>query len=263
MNHVTFSAPGRVDLSGGAADIFGGCTLSVAIDLRAVCNVAHNSGPPMLKTPEGLVDLSKTTDPAYNLISAITTAYGVDGVTLSISSEIPPSSGLGGSASIAVAALSALNIKEGWGYHKYEIAERAQRIETLDMSLVNGYQDQYAAVFGSCLFMDFAKQSNRPLGEEPYAVVESLEFPYPLVVAHTGISHNSGASNSSLVKRYGERDPHVYGAISKLNELTRDMRTAVIDGSYEDISDIISRNQDVMRAFGRSYPENERHIHRA
>ena len=34
MKRAVFSAPGRVDLSGGAADIFGFTTLSLAIDLR-------------------------------------------------------------------------------------------------------------------------------------------------------------------------------------------------------------------------------------
>ena len=260
MNCITYSAPGRVDISGGAADIFGGCTISVAVDLRATCTVSPGSGTPTLRTETGIVDLVDPPNAPYELMTSIAAGYGIRDVSLQTSSEIPRSSGLGGSASLAVAALSALNAWNGWGYHAYGIAERAQRIETQGMDLVNGYQDQYAAVFGSCLFMDFSGKGNRPLGEEPYAVVEHLEFPYPLVIAHTGTSHNSGASNSGIVQKYYDRDPLVYGRIQELNAVTRALRTDIINGSYNKICDAMQYNQDVIRDFKRSYPENERLI---
>jgi len=257
MNLASCSAPARVDLSGGVADIFGGCTVSVAISLRARCTVAPTPGKTGIILNGTWHDLHGEPLPGQALITAVARSCGAQDLTFSYTTDIPPSSGLGGSASLAVSAMAVIHHARGVRISPYDLAEQAQRVETTGMGLVNGYQDQYAAVFGSCLYLDFEGKANKPLGQEPYAVVERHVFPFPLVVAHTGTSHSAGDANAAVVSRYEAGDTTVRSSISRLNALTRALRTALIRSDYATICEVVNENQAHIRAFGRSYPENE------
>ncbi|HPR41733.1 MAG TPA: galactokinase family protein [Candidatus Methanofastidiosa archaeon] len=261
MKRAVFSAPGRVDLSGGAADIFGFTTLSLAIDLRTRCVLEENQGKITFDVGEGPIDIDDARGERYDLLHNIVRRFKLkEGLSFSLSSDIPPSSGLGGSASFTVSAIRCLDKMLSLGLNDYEVAEHAQRIETLGMELKNGYQDQYCSTFGGCLFMDFRDKENREIWEEPYAVVERLEFDHSVVVAHTGTKHNSGEANSMVFDKYYEDDKATVNSILELDDLTRELRNAVIDDDYEMVCKIVDLNQEIIRRFKRSYPENEKLI---
>jgi galactokinase/mevalonate kinase-like predicted kinase len=264
MKRVVFSAPGRVDLSGGAADIFGFTTLSVAIDLRTTCTIERTQNNLTFDVGEGPMSLEEARGERYDILHNIVNRFKLrDGLSFSLSSKIPRSSGLGGSASFAVSTIKCLDQLLSLELNNYEIAEHAQRIETQGMKLKNGYQDQYCSAFGGCLFMDFKDKENREIGQEPYAVVEKLDFDHSIVVAHTGIKHNSGDANAIVYTKYHEGDKTPITSILELDDLTRELRNAVIDDDYEMICKIVNLNQEIVRRFGRSYPENEKLINAA
>jgi len=260
MKRAVFSAPARVDLSGGAADIFGYTTLSAAINIRTTCTIEKNNEL-TFNIGEGTVPYKEASGPKYEIFNNIIKRFCVkENLAFTISSEIPRSSGLGGSASFAVSAIKCLDSILSLGLNDYEIAEHAQRIETHGMELKNGYQDQYCSTFGGCLFMDFRDKENREIGDEPYAVVEHLDFNYGLVVAHTGTKHNSGDANSMVYDKFYSGDDSTVNSILELDDLTRELRNAIIDDDYEMICRIVNANQDIVRKFKRSYPENEKLI---
>jgi len=264
MEKAIFSAPARVDLSGGAADIFGFTTLSVAIDLRTTCILETNDDDITFNVGEGMMPIEDANGERYDILNNITRRFKLKGgLSFSVSSEIPRSSGLGGSASFAVSTIKCLDKVLSWGLNDYEIAEHAQRIETLGMNLKNGYQDQYCSTFGGCLFMDFRDKENREVDEEPYAVVEKLNFDHSIVIAHTGTKHNSGEANAIIFEKFHSGDQHIINSIFHLDDLTRELRNAIIDDDYDIICKIINENQAIMRDFGRSYPENEKLIKNA
>lgn len=264
MVRITWSAPARIDLSGGAADLFGLTTLSIAIDVRTRCSIGTSDHGMKVDLGEGEVDPGEETGERYRLLKTILKVHRPrrDAI-VSISSDIPSSSGLGGSASFSVATIAAINSFNEKLISPYLLAEMAQRIETRDLGLMNGYQDQYCATFGGCLFMDFKGKHNYPLGQEPYAVVESIPFPYNIVVAHTGARHCSGDVNADLYKNYLCGDTSISTRINELDDLTRSLRVALIDGDYDALCTIINRNQDIIRSFDRSTIENERLIEAA
>ncbi|MHC1604516.1 MAG: mevalonate kinase family protein [Candidatus Methanofastidiosia archaeon] len=258
MKKITCSAPARVDLSGGAADIFGLTTLSVAIDLRAKCTLSKSKGGIFFNIGKEKIKKEYATSPDYDILNSIIKRFNLkEDIELTVSTEIPKASGLGGSASIAVSTICALNNYFSMGLNKYLIAEHAQRIETLGMKLKNGYQDQYTATFGECIFMDFKDKTSREIGGEPYAVVEKLDFPYHLVVANTGIKHNSGNINLRVYEKYASGNMKIINLIKRLDTLTRDLRMALIDSDFESICKIVNENQEIIRKFKRSLPENE------
>lgn len=186
----------------------------------------------------------------------------IPGVELSIFSDVPEASGLGGSASMTVSIVYGLSVLSEVPISLYEVAERAQRAEA-DLGMLNGYQDWYAAAFGGLLFLDFREKNNNPIEEEPYATVEDLS-PYmkkmKLVVADTRIRHNSALSNEVLYRRYIGKDRKVVSLVNRLDMITREAKKAVVHEDMEKLSGIVKENQEIIRKFGRSIPENEQLI---
>jgi len=264
MRKISCSAPARVDLSGGAADIFGLTTMSAAIDVRATCTIEETNGETTLDVGNGEIPMSEAKGSSYDILLNIIKRFNIGpGLKIKIGSDIPRSSGLGGSASIAVSVVKALSELRGFGLSDYAVAEHAQRIETLGMKLKNGYQDQYTSTFGGCIFMDFKDKENKDVGEEPYAVVERMPFKHNIVVAHTGTKHNSGDVNSIVYDKFHARDKTVVDSVMRLDDLTRRLRTSLIDDDYGGVCNIVNENQEIIRIFKRSYPENERLIRTA
>lgn len=147
----------------------------------------------------------------------------------------------------------------------YEIAEQAQRAET-SLGMVNGYQDWYAAAFGGLLFLDFRGKCNKPIEEEPYTTVEDLSHymePMKFVVADTRVSHSSAVSNDVLYYKYMRGDKKVVSLIERLDAITKEAKKAVVHEDMEKLSGIVEENQEIIRKFGRSAPENEQLIETA
>ncbi|MGC1121551.1 MAG: hypothetical protein WBA22_10705 [Candidatus Methanofastidiosia archaeon] len=260
MSRIMCSAPSRVDLSGGAADIFGKCTLCSAISLRTYCEIT-----PAEKGALIMEGIPVAQDQVLVITSALARVKTALIAELSIHTEVPTSAGLGGSASMTVALLYAVSLFTRKKMSLYEIAEQAQRAET-DLGMLNGYQDWYAASFGGLLFLDFRGKSNKPIDQEPYATVEPLsryKGDMRFVVADTGVFHNSAASNDELYQRYEAGDRTIVALIERLDWITREGKKAVINQDTEKLGDVIKENQDIMRKVGRSIPENEHLIEAA
>src|SRR5439155_5169339 len=72
--------------------------------------------------------------------------------------DAPPGSGLGSSSSLIVCMCAALCQAAGQAPTTYELAERAVRIERVDLGIPGGLQDHYAAAFGGFNFIEFGAE---------------------------------------------------------------------------------------------------------
>jgi len=259
---IESSAPARIDLSGGAADLFGKCTLCCAISLRTYTRMSTestNTGVFMEGTPTPL-----HTAP---LIQAVIAQAHLrpSQFTLHIHSDIPPSSGLGGSAALGVSLLKGLSLLQKKDIPPHELAEQTQRAES-DLDRLNGYQDWYAAAFGGICFLDCRGKTPHPEEDEPYATVENLtSYTSSLcfVVADTQVAHDSTLSNRHLYTAYMNGNEKIRSMIDLLDTITRDAKKALIWNDIESLAQIVEKNQEIMRYFGRSLPENEQLIETA
>jgi mevalonate kinase len=259
---IKSSAPARIDLSGGAADLFGKCTLCCGISLRTYTHI-HGDGSESTVFMDG----DPTPLQSVPLIEAVIARAQIDPsqFALHIHSDIPHSSGLGGSAALGVSLLQGLTLLQKKEITPYELAEQAQRAES-DLGNLNGYQDWYAAAFGGILFLDFKGKTPHPEKDEPYAIVENLT-PHGdslwFVVANTKVIHDSTVSNRLLYTAYMGGNEKIRSLIDTLDTITRDAKKALVWKDTELLGQIIEKNQEIIRYFGRSLPENERLIQSA
>lgn len=214
MNKIIYSrAPVRLGLIGGGTDLdefcnlFTGhiinCSISLYNHVSMIISKSKNLHLIMhnVNTNEKLViyDLNNLNVPK-NLVF-ITAAlkyfkknYDIDldiKIDIKIESDIFSGSGLGGSSSMMVAIVGALNSAYSLELSRHEIAKHAYNIERVDLNIFGGSQDFYASTFGGINHMHFMKDGvvlvNKVDIEENFL----FELESSLLMYYTGIRRES------------------------------------------------------------------------
>lgn len=170
--------PFRVSFSGGGSDLrwfyskYGGAVISMAIDRHV-----YISGHPMFDSNETLVKYSKienvddVRNVAHPIFRAALLKYGISGVDLGVSSDIPAGTGLGSSSAFTVGLCNLLSAYRGQYLAREELARVACEIEIEELKQNIGKQDQYAAALGGINLINFNK--NGEVSYEPLPLSES------------------------------------------------------------------------------------------
>ena len=120
---------------------------------------------------------------------------------VTVSSPVPPGSGLGTSASVVVALISALQDLAGAIARPDHVAQCAHEVETVDLGLQSGVQDQVAAAFGGANLVTIAPYPRfevRPLEVKPGTWEE---LGRRVLTVYLGERHDSSAIHTSVIER--------------------------------------------------------------
>ena len=200
-------APVRISFAGGGSDLThyfmaeGGAVINATISLY--CHVTLRPRNDWKITIDSLdlgekvsfndlADLlsrSDNFDLFRSLLKLVDPQFGFD---LSVNSDFPPGSGLGGSSSVMVAVLGCFNQLRKDKWDDYELAEMAFQAERVNMGISGGWQDQYATVFGGFNFIEFKQGNNLiyPLRLNDKTILELQEN---LVLFKVTSGRNSGS----------------------------------------------------------------------
>ncbi len=167
-------APLRIGLAGGGTDVspysdlYGGAILNITLSLYAHANIEPTGDGKITvcamdrhesETYDGQKELPVNghLDLLKGVYNRIRKDYGFEskGFRLSTYVDAPAGSGLGTSSTLVVAIIGAFAEMLKLPLGEYDIAHYAYDIERKDLSLSGGKQDQYAATFGGCNFMEF------------------------------------------------------------------------------------------------------------
>ena len=167
LNFVVTKTPLRVSFLGGGTDInyfykkYEGAVLSSAIDKYDYVSVKRYSS--LYKTKFRL-NYSITENTNFiskiknNIIRECLKVVRIKfPIYISIVSDVPAGSGLGGSSSVVVGLLKALYELEGKKISNQELYELACYIEIKMLRQPIGKQDQFPAVYGGINFIEFKK----------------------------------------------------------------------------------------------------------
>jgi D-glycero-alpha-D-manno-heptose-7-phosphate kinase len=180
---VKATAPSRLSLFGGGTDTepyasqYGGLVLSLAINLRQEIEV---------ETPgTGTYYLPKNGNSDF--IQKILDKFKVGKSSVSMKSDVKLNSGMGASATAAVAVIGAINRLKGLNLTKEQIAEAAWEVEVKDIGMFGGKQDQYAAALGGINVMEFGKEVK--VTKLTHEFIDKI-LP-SIVLLHTGITRDN------------------------------------------------------------------------
>lgn len=181
------------------------------------------------------------------LINALFNTINLNfGVELSINSDFPISSGLGGSSAICASILGCFNEFRKDKWDKYEISELAYQAERLYLGIDGGWQDQYATVFGGFNLMEFNSKNNLII---PLRLPKEkkLELEASLILCYTNSNHEnlkihktqkSNLSNKAIAKN-----------ISKNVELTYEIRNYLLKGDLNRIGKSLNKSWKLKKTF--------------
>ncbi|NIN13327.1 MAG: hypothetical protein GTN62_14665 [Gemmatimonadales bacterium] len=181
---------------------------------------------------DGQLDLHKA---ALNMLPV------TGGIEILSRSEAPSGSGLGASGALDVALLGGLSHCRAESYSREELAELGFQLETAELSLLGGKQDQYAAALGGFHELTFNGDTvhTRRLSVEEDA---ARDLEAHLVLAYTGHSHFSSDTHARVWAAYGEGKPAVTQALRTIRDLTRPAAAALEAGAWQRLAEVIHEN---------------------
>lgn len=186
-------------------------------------------------------------DGNMDLIKAVTNYFGVtNGFEISISSDVPAGSGLGGSSTMIVSMIGAMVNWLDVDLSKTEMAALAYYLEREVIGLSGGKQDQYAAVFGgfNSFKIDGSGVNVLP-AKIPHDIVNELQC--RSVMCFTGMTHDSAAIIDTQVKSYkeGKNDE----ALDRSKELAVQIRNSLRHGDLDDVGKLLGKSWEYKKQF--------------
>jgi len=227
---ATWSAPGKVFLFGEHAVVYGKPGVAMAIRPRVFVTVRKSKTAHHARSP---------------YIESCFDEMGVKG-SVYVNSQLPSSSGLGSSAAVTVATLSAINDEFGKNYTKEEIATMAYQIEKKVQKGRASPTDTSVCTFGGIVLITGTQRRRLPPQN------------FPLVVGNTLVSHSTVKMVEKVAQLRKENpdicDPilDAIGAISLC--AIRNMNNMQVLGNLMDM------NHALLEALGTGHPALSRLI---
>jgi len=261
LTRVLVQAPVRVLDAGGWTDTwFAGegsvCHLAVNDGTEVVALCSDQAGA----TQVGTVDLRvpsfrdryrftlDETPGRHPLLEAALRRWAPSACHLqvTVTSAVPPGSGLGTSASVVVALIAALQTLSGKSLDPAAVARDAHEIETIDVGLQSGVQDQIAAAYGGSNLIT--------IDPYPNVDVRALDVPPPtwdalsrrLVTVYLGVPHLSSAVHDAVITRLTSGG----GAslLAPLRAAAHDAAAALVEGDLEAFGRAMIANTEAQAA---------------
>jgi mevalonate kinase len=231
---TTCSAPGKIYLFGEHAVVYGESALACAVDMRTHVT-AKKSGSIKITSKIGTTGLDFR---KHAYVSSAIKKLGVKDVAVKITSEIPIGSGLGSSAAVTVATLSAINEEYSLGFVKEDIARMGHEIE-LDVQGAASPTDTFVSTMGGIVEIPSRKR------------LEPMDC--GVVIGNT----NKGATSKKtarLVKQVAvlrEEYPEVINPIIKtIGSFTQKGMSLVSEKDYTSLGKLMNINHGLLDALG-------------
>ncbi len=248
-------APVRVDFAGGWTDVadfaqsHGGAVVNAAIDLYV--NVECLPGGGMyrfhaedvgervfLRSPtdivyDGKLDLHKA---ALNMMPVM------GGVEIITSSDVPAGSGLGASGALDVALLRALAMCRKEEYDAVHFAELGFQLETGELKLAGGRQDQYAAALGGFHQLGFTEDGHVAVRILDLTSEQANDLRRHMAIVYTGQSHFSSQTHDRVWQAYRENQGGVADALHTMRDLVEPLSRALEAGDWREVARGVDEN---------------------
>ena len=242
VNLIRAQAPSRVDLAGGTLDLWpvgviveGSVTVNCAVSLFARVEARKTKNKFIHLSSEDYVkeyDFAKGAAPGdLPLLEMLCRHYSVaEGWDISVRSDFPAGSGLGGSSSVSVAmAKTLLEIREA-KENSHKTVAVCRDLEARNLGIPTGVQDFWPSILGGVLAVHY-----RPGGDD----VESLGNVFPfladrLVIAYTGKSHFSAENNFEVYQAVLQGKKDVVEAMRGIASASLGVYRALKDGDFDE-----------------------------
>lgn len=247
-------APVRIDLAGGWTDVppystrRGGAVVNVAIASYVLVDVRKRDFGIRISSADlgQSIEVGSARDLVYDgqldLIKAALKRCRLDeGWEVSTRSTVPTGSGLGASGSLGVALVTACHAATGSPLNPEAAAEMAHLLETEELRVAGGKQDQYAAALGGFLLLEFRDPVVTATRLKPAPeFLRALES--RLVLCYTGSSRISGEAIARVMGGFESGDRKIVAALEGIGDAAFAARDALAVGDIEALAEVVEAN---------------------
>jgi D-glycero-alpha-D-manno-heptose-7-phosphate kinase len=252
--NIRARAPLRISFAGGGTDVppfparEGGLVLNATIDRYAygLLRPRKDRQIRIESADFGLsvnyaVDEPPIFDGRLDLVKAAIRSLGDPaslGYDIFLHSIAPPGSGLGSSSTVMVTLIGLLKEHHKLPLTDYEVAQLSYHIERVDMAMLGGMQDQYAATFGGFNFIEFAADHVivNPLRVSA-DVVNELE--HNMLLCYTGATRRSDGVIEDQTARYESGEQATLLALRTQKRLALEMKNALVQRRPREFGDLL------------------------
>ncbi len=245
-------APARIlDLGGWTDTWFArhGRVLNLAVDLYAKVIITPRERPGASIVAQDYGEAVEITDPSqvlydgkHDLLKAALNVTRVNGVDISVYSDVPPGCGTGSSAAVSVALIGALAVLADLHLTPHEVATLAHKLETEELGIQSGVQDQIASAAGGIGFHIIDPYPS--VSTSPVRLPDDicLELESRLVVAYTGQSHLSGDVHKKVIGDYESGVERAVKALDTLRNTPVWAKSALMRGDFVELAEVMNIN---------------------
>lgn len=258
-------SPVRISFSGGGTDLTHyfvknevGVVMNATIKMYSHASLRKRNDKKVIITSSDLseaVHLDSLNElsqyPKMSLIHSLLRLIGPDfGFELTISSDFPVGSGLGGSAVVLSAIIGCFNQLRQDPWDRHEIAELAFQAERIFLKIQGGWQDQYATVFGGFNFIEFKESENivHPLKIKRETL---LELEGNLILCNSRQNHSSGQIHADQKAQY-DKSEKIQEQVHRNKELCYQMKSLLLRGQLNEFGKALGAVWDLKRSFSSS-----------
>lgn len=273
MLELQASAPTRVDLLGGTLDIWPlapilreKCglwdddilTVNVAIDLGARVTLQARTAASLkwaftdvdtgvTRAGESLSDSDAADFPlhraALRFYRPRLESAGMADLSIGTGTRTPRGSGLGGSSSMMVAMLSALDVLLGTPRTQRDTCLRAQNLEAGVLGNLAGNQDHFAAAFGGVQAVRHGPDGT--FSEQ--ILCDGAALMARVVLAHSGQTHFSAFNNWLVLQQALSGEPGVLGRAADIARLARLAPAALAKHDWRELARLMRDEWSIRR----------------
>ena len=250
---ITATAPVRVADIGGWTDTwFAGsgrvCNVAVAPGARVELRLGTAAGPVTIEvgsTGDRYSFAAGDRPGRHPLLEAAVAALPPrTEAAISVGASVPPGSGLGTSAAVVVALLTALAAGSGIRLSPDELAAMAHGVET-GLGWQSGVQDQWAAAWGGIndLTVEYPNVARRALAIDREV---AAELGRRLITVYLGRPHSSSTIHDEVITRLATSDPGP--ALRRLRDAAADGIGALALGDLARYGEALIEHHEAVRS---------------
>jgi len=251
-------ASNRVCDFGGWTDTWfarSGAVLNFAVDLYARVTIRTRKRPGITifaQDYEDRIEIDDINSVDYDskhalLIAALKTMNIDQGIDVFISADVPAGCGTGSSAAISVAMIVALGLLNGQCLVAHEVARLAHSIETEELKIQSGIQDQIASAYGRVNYIDMYEYPNAFVSpvNPSQEVFPQLENRWALV--YEGKRHLSGDVHKKVITELEVEGSTCRQALDRLKETAALAKRALLMGDIEQFCEVMNMNNKAQK----------------
>ena len=237
---ITCSAPGKVYLFGEHAVVYGQPAIACAVEKRTFTSVKLLASDEIAVRAMGKAQRCFSADFRYICQAAKTVKECTEnsfGAEITVTSELPPSQGLGSSAAVTVSTIKALSECLGIGLPDQEIAGMGHQVEQAIQGRAS-VADTFVSATGGVVMI------------EGTSTLHLTHPNIPVVIGVSGITRSTGDIISSVAQMKREYPEIIENIMGTIGEITRRGERKLIEGDINGVGELMNINQGLLESIG-------------